>query len=96
MAKSSAAQNTFFKASGIPGFSQRTGENKQNIWQIKELLSGDELIVEGRAMRHCVASYASACAAGRCSIWAMEYVMPQGTQKRQTIEVSDDKNGGAV
>lgn len=91
LAKSSGVQNTFFKSSGIPGFSQRTGENKQNTWQIKELLSGAELIVEGRAMRHCVASYASACAAGRCSIWAMEYVTPQGIQKRQTIEVSYDK-----
>ena len=91
LAKTSGAQNTFFKASGIPGFSQRTGENKQNTWQIKELLSGAELIVEGRAMKHCVASYASACAAGRCSIWAMEYVTPQGIQKHQTIEVSYDK-----
>lgn len=91
LAKSSGAQNTFFKASGIPGFSQKTGQHKQNTWQIKELLSGAELIVEGRAMKHCVASYAGACAAGRCSIWTMEYVTPQGTEKRQTIEVRSDK-----
>lgn len=91
LAKSSGAQNMFFKTSGIPGYRKKTGENKQNTWQIKELLSGAELIVEGRAMRHCVASYASACAAGRCSIWAMEYVTPQGIQKRQTIEVRDNK-----
>lgn len=91
LAKSLGAQNLFFKASGIPGFKQKTGENKQNIWQIKALLSGAELIVEGQAMQHCIASYASACAAGRCSIWAMEYITPQDTQKRQTIEVSKDK-----
>lgn len=91
LAKSSGAQNTFFKASGIRGFRQKTGEHKQNTWQIKELLSGAELIVEGRAMKHCVASYASACAAGRCSIWTMEYMTPQGIQKRQTIEVRNDK-----
>jgi len=42
-------------------------------------------------MQHCVASYARACAAGRCSIWAMEYVSSKGIHTHQTIEVSQLK-----
>ena len=89
--KSSDAQKYFFKKSGIHEYRQKTGENKQDVWLIRELLSGAELIKEGREMRHCVASYARACAAGWCSIWAMEYVTSKGVTKRQTIEVDSDK-----
>ncbi|MBL4674034.1 MAG: PcfJ domain-containing protein [Arenicella sp.] len=91
LAKSSDAQKYFFKKSGIPGYKQKTGEDKQDIWRIRELLSGAELIKEGREMQHCVASYARACAAGRCSIWAMEYVSSKGIHTHQTIEVSQLK-----
>jgi hypothetical protein len=88
LSKSSDAQKYFFKKSGIPEYKQKTGEDKQDIWRIRELLSGAELIKEGRKMQHCVASYTRACAAGTCSIWAMEYVSSNGIQSPQTIEVS--------
>jgi hypothetical protein len=58
--------------------------------RIRELLSAGELTAEGRALRHCVASYASACASGACSIWTMELHGFEGVQKRQTIEVRGD------
>ncbi len=88
LAKSNDAQKYFFKKTGIPEYRQKTGKDKQDTWRIRELLSGAELIKEGREMQHCVASYARACVAERCSIWAMEYVSPKGIQKHQTIEVS--------
>jgi len=88
LAKSKDAQNYFFKKSGLAEFRQKTGEDKQHIWRIRELLSGAELIKEGREMQHCVASYARRCAAGSCSIWAMEYVSSKGIEKHQTIEVT--------
>lgn len=91
LAKSSGAQKYFFKRLGIPEFRQATGPKKQMIWQIKELLSGAQLIEEGQAMKHCVASYARVCALGYCSIWAMTCVTPHGAKKHQTIEVSREK-----
>jgi len=38
------------------------------VWRIRELLSSNELIGEGRNMRHCVASYANSCSNGICSL----------------------------
>jgi hypothetical protein len=52
------------------------------------------LIEEGRRMRHCVATYAEVCAAGECSIWAMELHRPGGLEKRQTVEI--DRHGVIV
>ena len=42
-------------------------------------------------MRHCIASYAGACAAGAWSIWAMELHGFDGVEKRQTIAVNRQK-----
>lgn len=66
---------------GTPGKTLR-------VWRIRELLSGRELHAEGRAMRHCVASYAQACARGSCSIWTVELHAFEGVSKRLTIELS--------
>lgn len=57
-------------------------------WRIRELSTHGELVVEGRELRHCVASYAHACAAGHCSIWSLEADHRGQTQKLQTIEVT--------
>lgn len=35
------------------------------------LVTARELVDEGRAMRNCVATYASSCMKGRCQIWSM-------------------------
>ena len=58
------------------------------FWAIRELLSSDELIYEGRAMQHCVRTYARSCYAGRASIWTMETEDEEGRDKVLTIEVS--------
>jgi hypothetical protein len=78
--------------SAIGEFELETGVRGKNlrIWRIRELLSAAALAAEGRAMRHCVASYARSCASGSCSIWAMEVHAFEGVQKRQTIEVRGD------
>ncbi len=57
------------------------------IWRIRELLSAQELIAEGRQQHHCVATYAQSCAAGRCSIWTMDVETESGREKCVTIEV---------
>jgi hypothetical protein len=76
--------------SGIEGFeflegSERGGNLK--CWTIRELLSSKALTAEGRQMKHCVATYASSCARGHCSIWTMEIETFGGHTKAVTLEV---------
>lgn len=47
-----------------------TGESRKH-WTIRELLSSNELIDEGRVMKHCVSSYASSCASGSSAIFSL-------------------------
>ena len=63
------------------------GEN-QKSYQIVQLKSSFELIAEGKAMRHCVASYAYSCSRGNCSIWSLR--INEGFRQKPlvTIEVN--------
>lgn len=63
--------------------------NNYKIWTIRELLSSKELQAEGKTMRHCVATYATSCVRGQCSIWTMEVESFSGTEKLLTIEVQN-------
>jgi hypothetical protein len=56
-------------------------------WTITELLTNQALVVEGRAMRHCVATYAERCAGRQTSIWSMQVENQQGRHRVLTIEV---------
>ena len=58
------------------------------FWSIRELLSSDELIDDGRALRHCVSTYARSCHTGQSSIWSMEIEDENGRRKILTIEVT--------
>jgi hypothetical protein len=60
-------------------------------WTIEELLSSRQLTEEGKALHHCVASYAHSCARGSCSIWSMqvEDCRAQIHRRVMTIEVSN-------
>jgi len=48
-------------------------ETRGGEWRIVELLDSRELSLEGRAMRHCVATYARACARRHSSIWSVRF-----------------------
>ena len=81
--------------SHIGEFRFREGNEQRGnmkFWSIRELLSSDELICEGRAMQHCVRTYARSCYAGRASIWTMETEDEEGRDKILTIEVSPSQN----
>ena len=82
-----------FPRSGHAGY-RRASANGETSWQIRELSSQADLVAEGKALRHCVASYAGECAAGRCSIWTLEWRRGAEALKLQTIEVS--KAGSVV
>ncbi len=58
------------------------------VWTITELLTGRALFLEGQAMRHCVATYAAACARRQTSIWLMQVENQCGRHRVLTIEVN--------
>ena len=58
-------------------------------WTIKEVLTRRDLFDEGRAMRHCVASYEHSCVSGRSAIWSMGLERNDGRRKPVlTVEVA--------
>lgn len=91
LGRASSAEKLYFRRSGVKELSLQTGRDGESVWRIRELLSGADLIAEGRAMKHCVASYARSCAHGHSSIWAMELHTMAGPEKRQTIELNSDR-----
>jgi hypothetical protein len=68
---------------GVGGYEQIVIDESFEIarWQIVELTSSAELVTEGRAMRHCVATFAWSATRGQCAIFALR---------------RDDANGGAT
>ena len=83
--------NLYWRYSDINDFRFQAGNKQKHdmkFWYIRELVSTAELIAEGRAMSHCVRTYAKSCSAGRSSIWTMEVEDENGRHKVLTIEVS--------
>jgi hypothetical protein len=79
-----------WKSSGIDGLSLIEGhEQSRNMrrWTITELLNRDALVDEGRAMRHCIATYARSCASGHSAVWSMQCESAEGRERVLTIEV---------
>jgi hypothetical protein len=75
---------------GISGFRLVEFEPRERTtrtWTIEELLNSHELRSEGRAMRHCVADYDSACAGRTSAIWSMRVEDQNGKRRAVTIEV---------
>ena len=77
-----------FRPSGIRELWMPRCEKTRKRWIVRELLSGAALLREGRVLRHCVSSYATACTRGWCSIWTMELETEEVRRKHQTIEVN--------
>lgn len=76
--------------SGIGSFDWIEGrEGSENLrrWTIRELLSAKALVSEGRAMRHCVASYVRSCARRATSIWSLQMHNYEGSRRILTVEV---------
>ena len=68
------------RVEGVPG--------NQRMFVTVEMLDEAELRDEGRAMRHCVASYAASCATGRCAIFSLREDDGGGQVRRLTVEVN--------
>lgn len=89
LGKVEADASVRFSPSGIrPAVYKRGKDAKQVIWRISELLSHKELVREGNALKHCVATYSRQCRDGDSSIWSMTSEDACGiVRRRQTIEV---------
>ncbi len=91
LGRESKGRELEWHGSGIGDFHRLEGsEASRNMkfWSIRELLSSEELIDEGRALQHCVSSYARSCHTGRSSIWSLEIEDENGCRKILTIEVA--------
>ncbi len=63
-------------------------KDEQRRWSIGELTSSQELVAEGRIMRHCVSSYERNCKRGNMSIWSLKVQYGDGrVQSVMTIAV---------
>ncbi len=79
---------TLWPTCGIPGYERIEGtEGAQKIVRIDEIVSSAQMQDEGRAMRHCVASYAYTCARGGAAIYSLKLDSGWGPERRLTIEV---------
>ena len=63
---------------------EETSELGAVRWTVQELLSSWELAAEGRAMNHCVVSYADQCAEGKTSIWSIG-LQRRGAEEREHV-----------
>jgi hypothetical protein len=56
-------------------------------WQFVELTSSMQLEMEGRALQHCVVSYASRCWRGACLIWSLRIIRNDKPRAVATLEI---------
>lgn len=77
-----------WQPSGIRAFDQAEGSGTEvKIYKIRELLSSNELLAEGKAMKHCVYTYVRSCMGQSCAIFSLTVDTVSGPQRLATLEV---------
>ena len=66
---------------------KRPEEETDRLWSIQQLLDSEALYAEGRAMRHCVCTYANLCWRGETTIWSLRLRVNDTEKRMATIEV---------
>jgi hypothetical protein len=76
----------------ITDSSYSVGKNEQKIcWTMTQIKTGNDLLKEGQAMRHCVVSYKRSCMDGGTYIWSLSSKNYNGTMKRHlTIQLNQN------
>lgn len=74
--------------------SSKDAQAKGERFVVRQLKRAEDLVMESRAMRHCVSAYAGKCIAGQASIWALRRCAKDRIERLLTIEV--DAHGRAV
>lgn len=86
LAKGKSDVNFFWGGVGINDCEFKRGKN--SMYEIIQLKSFFDLRDEGNSMRHCVATYATSCNTGKCSIFSVrEYQFGVFVGRTATIEV---------
>lgn len=67
--------------------SSKEAKAKGERYVIRQLKQAEDLVLESRAMRHCVSTYAGKCIAGRASIWSLRRCTKNQIDRLLTIEV---------
>jgi hypothetical protein len=74
--------------------SAKDARAKGERFVVRQLKQADDLVMESRAMRHCVSTYAGKCIAGHASIWSLRRCTKDRIARLLTIEV--DQQSRAV
>lgn len=76
------------------GPSAKDARAKGERFVVRQLKQAEDLVMESRAMRHCVSTYAGKCIAGHASIWSLRRCTKDRIDRLLTIEV--DQQSRAV
>jgi hypothetical protein len=71
--------------------SAKDAKAKGERFVVRQLKQAEDLVMESRAMRHCVSSYAGKCIAGHASIWSLRRCTKAGIDRLLTIEVDEQR-----
>lgn len=71
--------------------SAKDAKAKGERYVVRQLKQAEDLVMESRAMRHCVSTYAGKCIAGHASIWSLRRCTKTGIDRLLTIEVDQQR-----
>ena len=74
--------------------SSKDAKAKGERFVVRQLKQAEDLVMESRAMHHCVSTYAAKCIAGAASIWSLRRCTRDRIDRLLTIEV--DRQDEAV
>jgi hypothetical protein len=76
--------------------SAKEAKAKGERFVVRQLKRAEDLVMESRAMRHCVSAYAGRCIAGHASIWSLRRCTKEGIDRLLTIEVDGQRRAVQV
>jgi len=91
LSRESRIPATRWPRSQIGELQEKTTDKKgfELTWSVRELTTTSELVAEGRALSHCVRSYATGCRSGRHAVFSVQLAVDDERPMRlMTIAVS--------
>ncbi len=85
--KARRAEQTFPASGFQPGEWPMGGGWHRRTWRMEEIRNTGELVAEGKAQRHCVATYEDSIMDGRCAIWTLRVERFGVVERAVTVEV---------
>lgn len=67
--------------------SAKEAKARRERYVVRQLKRAEDLVMESRAMRHCVSTYAGKCISGQASIWSLRRCTKDDVDRLLTIEV---------